>query len=203
MSMLCSAARESPLAHSEHFFFKRVQIVKRPYPYCFVQQQGKAHLPTLNMPPSYKIHLLQSSNPCFLTPANALFSSKRKPTCPSEHSFFKRVQLVKSPYPCFLTPLQGFVQQQGKAHLPTLNMPPSYKIHHVQSSNPCFLTPANALFSSKGKPTCPSEHSFFKRVQLVKSHYPCFLTPLQGFVQQQGKAHLPTLNIPSLKECNL
>ena len=143
--MLCSAARESPLAHSEHA-------------------------------PLYKVHLVQSSNPCFLASANALFNSKGKPTCPlstsllqksatcktpisifldpmsmlcaasresplahSEHPFFKRVQLVTSPCPCFLTPLQCFVQQQGKAHLPTLNMPLLYKVHLVQSSNPCLF----------------------------------------------------------------
>ena len=160
-SMLCSAARERPLAHSEHPFFKRVQLVKRPYPclltprQCFVQQQGKAHLRTLNMPLFYKVRLVQSSNTCFLIVAKALLSSKGKPTCPLRTSLFKRVQLMKSPYPCFLTPLHCFVQQQAKAHLSTQNMPLFYKAHLVQSSNPCFLTPANALFSSKGKPTCP------------------------------------------------
>ena len=87
-SMVCLAARESPLVHSEHPFFKRVPLVNCPYPcfltpfQCFVQQQGKAHLPTLNMPLFYKVHLVQSSNPCFLTLTNALFSSKEKPNCP-------------------------------------------------------------------------------------------------------------------------
>ena len=33
------------------------------------------------------------------------------------------VDLVQCPDPCFLTPLESLVQQQGKAHLPTLKMP--------------------------------------------------------------------------------
>ena len=198
--MLCSAARESPLAHSEHPFFKRLQLVKRPYPcfltplQCFVQQQGKANLPTLNMPLFYKVHLVQSSNPCFLTPANALFSSKGKPTCPLCTSLLQKTATCKRPISMFLNPTsmlcsaaresplahsehapllqsppftivqsmfldcgQCFVQQQGKAHLPTLNM-------------------------REQRPPCPNAQSML-------------FDSSQCFVQQQGKAHLPTLNI--------
>ena len=170
-SMLCSAARKSPLAHSEHPFFKRVQLVKSPYPCfltplkCFVQQQGKAHLPTLNMPLFYKGHLVQSSNPCPLTPANALFTSKVSPLAHSHHA-------------------------------PTMSTLYKLPIHAFRLQR--MLCPA-----ARESSLAHSEYAFFKGVQLVKSRYPSFLTPLQCFVQQQGKAHLPTLNIPSSKECHL
>ena len=171
--MLCSAARESPLAHSEHSFFKRVQLVKSPYPcfltplQCFVQQQGKAHLPTLNMPLSYKIHLVQSSNPCFLTPANALFSSKGKPTCPLRTFLLQKSATCKKPISMFLDPTSVLCS------------------------------------AARESPLAHSEHPFFKRVQLVKRSYPCLLTPRQCFVQSQGKAHLSTQNMPLFYKVHL
>ena len=45
--MLCSAARESPLAHSEHPFFKRVQLVKSRYPCFLTPQSPKCETPVV------------------------------------------------------------------------------------------------------------------------------------------------------------
>ena len=100
-SMLCSAARESPLAHSEH-----APLLQSPpctINQCFVQQQGKAHLPTLNMPeqspPCANTHsLLFDSSQCFV-------QQQGKAHLPTLNMpIFELVQLVKSRYPCFLTP---------------------------------------------------------------------------------------------------
>ena len=104
-------------------------------------------------------------------------AAKKSPLAHSEHPFFKRVPLVKRPYPYFLTPRQCFFQQQGKAHLPTLNLPLFYKVHLVPSSNPCFLTPANALFSSKEKPTCPLRTSLLQKSATCKTSISMFLDP--------------------------
>ena len=126
---------------------------------CFVQQQGKAHLPTLNMFLFYKVHLVQSSNPCFHPTSMLCSAARESPLAHSEHPFFKRVPLVKCPYPCFLTPLQCFVQQQGKAHLPTLNMFLFYKVHLVQSSNPCFHPTSMPCSAARESPLAHSEHA--------------------------------------------
>ena len=143
--MLCSAARESPLDHSEHPFFKSMQLVKSPYPcfltplQCLVQQQGKAHLPTLEP-------LLQKNATCktpismFLDPTSMHCSAAREsPLAHSEHAPF-----LQSP-PCTIVQSmlldcgQCFVQQQRKVHLPTLNMP--------QQNRPC-INAQSMLFDS-------------------------------------------------------
>ena len=111
---------------------------------CFVQQQGKAHLPTLNMPLSTKSTLYNRPIHAFWLRLMLCPKARESPLAHSEHPFFKRVQLVKRPYPYFLTPCQCFVQHQGKAHLPTLNMPeqspPCPNAHSLLfDSSQCFV----------------------------------------------------------------
>ena len=70
--MLCSVARESALANFEHAStkstFYELPIHASDLSPCFFQQQGKAHLPTLNMPFFKRVQLLKIQYPCFLTP---------------------------------------------------------------------------------------------------------------------------------------
>ena len=194
---------------------------------CFAQQQGKAHLPTLNMPLFYKVHLVQSSNPCFLTPANALFSSKGKPTCPLRTSLLQKSATCKTPICMSLDPMsmlcsaaresplahsehapllqsppctivqsmlldsdQCFVQQQGKAHLRTPNMP--------QQSPPCtnaqsmLFDSSQCFVQQQGKAHLPTLNMpLFHKVHLVQSFNPCFLTPANALFSSKGKPTCP------------
>ena len=120
----------------------------------FVQQQGKADLPTPDMPVSEKVQLVKTSYRYFLTPLQCYVQQQGKSHLPSlKMPLFERVQLVK-PHPCFLTPLQSFVYQQKKAHLATVKMPFVEKGHRVQYADPCLLTPQS--------PKCESPFSLWQ-----------------------------------------
>ena len=132
---------------------------------CFFQQQGKAHLPTLNMPFFERVQFVKTPYPYFLTPPQCFVQQQGKAPLPTLNMpLFERVQLVK-PRPCFFTPLHCFVQQQEKAYLHTLNMPFSHK-----------STLYNAPF-----PTV--KVFFFHKMHVVECPPPCFLTPVKCLVQ--------------------
>ena len=71
---------------------------------CFVQQQGKAHLPTLNMPFFKRVQLLKIPYPCFLTPLQCFVEQPSKAHLPTLNMpFFYKVHLAETSLAWFLT----------------------------------------------------------------------------------------------------
>ena len=83
---------------------------------CFVRQQGKAHLPTLNMPFFKKVQLVKNPISMLLDPTSMLCSAAREsPLVHSEHPLFLQSPPRRNVKCMVLDPRQCFVQQQGKA----------------------------------------------------------------------------------------
>ena len=157
-SLLCSAARESPLAHSEHGLLAHSPTCTNPGSILFdptsmlcsaKRESQLAHSeravlpqrPTCTDPGSMILELTSMHRS----------TARESPLAIPNMPFLHEIQLVQTLKPCSSTMVeeQGFrvcilhyfVQQQGKAHLPTLNMPFLHKAQTVQTADPCILTP--------------------------------------------------------------
>ena len=76
-----------------------------------------------------------------------------------------------------VNPRQCFVQQQGKAHLPTLNMPFFKRVQLLKISYSCFLTPLVFFVQLQGKAHFPTLNMpFFYKVHLGETSIAWFLT---------------------------